>query len=70
LLRAGLEDATAAAKACPGFMIAVIGFFVLLLAPGAAAALTGFLLIGLGASNIVPVYFRRAGSRWRSRPSP
>lgn len=26
-------------------------------------ALTGFILIGLGASNIVPVYFRRAGSQ-------
>jgi predicted MFS family arabinose efflux permease len=46
-----------------GGLIAVIGFVVLLLAPGAAAALTGFLLIGLGASNIVPVYFRRAGSQ-------
>jgi predicted MFS family arabinose efflux permease len=46
-----------------GGLIAVAGFVVLLLAPGAAAALIGFLLIGLGASNVVPVYFRRAGSQ-------
>ena len=46
-----------------GGFIAVAGFIVLLTAPVAAAALAGFLLIGLGASNIVPVFFRRAGSQ-------
>jgi len=46
-----------------GGLIAIAGFVVLLAAPGAAAALGGFLLIGLGAANIVPVYFRRAGSQ-------
>lgn len=46
-----------------GGLIAVAGFVVLLTAPIAAAALAGFLLIGLGASNIVPVFFRRAGSQ-------
>jgi predicted MFS family arabinose efflux permease len=46
-----------------GGLIAVAGFVVLLTAPIAAAALAGFVLIGLGASNIVPVFFRRAGSQ-------
>jgi predicted MFS family arabinose efflux permease len=46
-----------------GGLIAVAGFVVLLTAPMAAVALAGFLLIGLGASNIVPVFFRRAGSQ-------
>lgn len=44
-------------------IVAVAGFLVLLTASVAALALTGFLLIGLGASNIVPVLFRRAGSQ-------
>ncbi|PZR00336.1 MAG: MFS transporter [Cereibacter sphaeroides] len=44
-----------------GGMITVLGFAVLLTAPQAFLALTGFLLIGLGASNIVPVLFRQAG---------
>lgn len=46
-----------------GGLIAVAGFVVLLTAPIAAVALAGFMLIGLGASNIVPVFFRRAGSQ-------
>jgi hypothetical protein len=36
------------------------GFVVLLTAPVVAVAVAGFLLIGLGASNLVPVLFRRA----------
>ena len=40
--------------------IAIAGFVVLLTAPVAAVAIGGFLLIGLGASNLVPVLFRRA----------
>lgn len=43
-----------------GSLIAIAGFAVLLTAPVAAVAIGGFLLIGLGASNLVPVLFRRA----------
>ena len=46
-----------------GGVVAIGGFCVLLMAPVAAVALTGFVLIGLGAANIVPVLFRRAGSQ-------
>lgn len=46
-----------------GGVVAIAGFVVLLLAPIAALALVGFVLIGLGAANIVPVLFRRAGSQ-------
>lgn len=51
-----------------GGLLAVAGFVVLLAAPAAGVAMTGFLLIGLGASNIVPVLFRRAGAQ-RAMPS-
>jgi hypothetical protein len=51
-----------------GGLIAIAGFVVLLTAPFAAIAMAGFLLIGLGASNVVPVLFRRAGSQ-RAMPS-
>lgn len=44
-------------------ILAVAGFVVLLTAPVAALAMAGFPLIGLGASNIVPVLFRTAGSQ-------
>ncbi|OSI62539.1 MFS transporter [Bradyrhizobium canariense] len=43
-----------------GSLIAIAGFVVLLTAPVVAVAIGGFLLIGLGASNLVPVLFRRA----------
>ncbi len=46
-----------------GGLLAVAGFVVLLTAPVAAMALSGFVLIGLGASNIVPVLFRLAGAQ-------
>jgi predicted MFS family arabinose efflux permease len=46
-----------------GGLVAVAGFVVLLTAPFAPLALVGFLLIGLGASNIVPVLFRKAGAQ-------
>ncbi|MGI2035801.1 MFS transporter [Rhizobium panacihumi] len=46
-----------------GGIVAIAGFAVLLAAPGTVLAMSGFLLIGLGASNIVPVLFRRAGSQ-------
>lgn len=46
-----------------GGLVAVAGFFVLLLSPIAILAMSGFLLIGLGASNIVPVLFRKGGTQ-------
>jgi predicted MFS family arabinose efflux permease len=46
-----------------GGLAAVAGFVVLLVAPVAVIGLAGFLLIGLGASNLVPVLFRRAGTQ-------
>jgi predicted MFS family arabinose efflux permease len=46
-----------------GGLANIAGYLVLLLAPAAPAAMTGFLLIGLGASNLVPVLFRRAGTQ-------
>jgi predicted MFS family arabinose efflux permease len=46
-----------------GGLVAIAGFAVLLVAPVAAIAVAGFVLIGLGAANIVPVLFRRAGSQ-------
>jgi predicted MFS family arabinose efflux permease len=46
-----------------GSLLAIAGFAVLLLAPVAAIAMAGFLLIGLGASNLVPILFRRAGKQ-------
>lgn len=46
-----------------GGLLAVAGFVVLLTVPAAAVALSGFVLIGLGASNIVPVLFRLAGTQ-------
>jgi len=51
-----------------GGALAVAGFVALLTAP-APLALAGFLLIGLGASNIVPVLFRRAGSQTSMPPA-
>lgn len=46
-----------------GGAIALAGFAVLLTAATGAIALLGFVLIGLGCSNIVPVLFRRAASQ-------
>lgn len=51
-----------------GGVVATAGFVVLLTAPLAVIAMAGFLLIGLGASNVVPVLFRQAGSQ-RAMPS-
>jgi predicted MFS family arabinose efflux permease len=46
-----------------GGVVAIAGFFVLLLAPVATLALAGCVLIGLGAANVVPVLFRSAGNQ-------
>jgi predicted MFS family arabinose efflux permease len=51
-----------------GGLLATAGFVILLTAPMSAIAMAGFLLIGLGASNIVPILFRRAGSQ-KAMPS-
>jgi len=52
-----------------GGLVAIAGFALLLTVPVAPLALSGFLLIGLGASNIVPVLFRRAGSQTSMPPA-
>lgn len=46
-----------------GGLLAIAGYVVLLTAPVATVAFAGFLLIGLGASNTVPVLFRQAGAQ-------
>lgn len=46
-----------------GGLLAVSGFAAALLSPASIPALFGFALIGLGASNIVPVLFRKGGSQ-------
>ena len=45
-----------------GGIAALAGFVVLLFAGRLEIALAGFMLIGLGASNVVPVLFRRSGA--------
>jgi predicted MFS family arabinose efflux permease len=52
-----------------GGLLAVAGFVVLLVAPVGPAAMAGFLLIGLGASNIVPVLFSAAGKQKTMPPA-
>jgi len=44
-----------------GGVVTIAGFAVLLLSPATVPAIGGFLLIGLGASNIVPVLFSATG---------
>ncbi|SFB23121.1 Fucose permease [Collimonas sp. OK607] len=46
-----------------GGLFAAGGFFVAIFAPTASIALLGFVLVGLGASNIVPILFSAAGSQ-------
>ncbi|MDD1449980.1 MFS transporter [Sphingomonas sp. H160509] len=46
-----------------GGLLSIVGYGVMLLAPIASVALLGFLLIGLGASNVVPILFRQAGAQ-------
>ena len=49
-------------------LAAIAGFALLLTAPIPAVAMSGFLLIGLGASNVVPVLIRGAGAQ-RAMPA-
>lgn len=51
-----------------GGVIAIGGMFLVLSTSITVAAMAGFILIGAGASNIVPVLFRLAGSQ-RAMPS-
>jgi MFS family permease len=48
-------------------VLATVGCVLVAISPGAAAALSGFILIGLGVSVVVPLVFAAAG---RSGPSP
>jgi predicted MFS family arabinose efflux permease len=48
-----------------GGLLTLVGHAVMLLASSVPVVLLGFLLIGLGASNIVPVLFRQAGAQTR-----
>jgi predicted MFS family arabinose efflux permease len=51
-----------------GGLATIAGFALLLAAPTPPVALSGFLMIGLGASNVVPVLFRGAGAQ-RAMPA-
>ena len=46
-----------------GSIVAITGFVLVASASRAAVAMMGFVLIGAGASNIVPVIFRRTGAQ-------
>ncbi|KAA6439424.1 MFS transporter [Dyadobacter flavalbus] len=45
-----------------GTMLAGSGFLLAVLVPSSLAAIAGFVLVGLGAANVVPVFFTAAGS--------
>lgn len=44
-----------------GTLLAGTGFLVAVLIPSSIAALLGFVLVGLGAANVVPIFFTAAG---------
>jgi predicted MFS family arabinose efflux permease len=44
-----------------GTFVAGAGFLLAVLVPWAPAALIGFILVGLGAANVVPIFFTAAG---------
>jgi MFS family permease len=52
-----------------GGLLAVAGFVVLLAVPLRPLAMAGFLLIGLGAANLVPVLFSAAGRQHTMPPA-
>ncbi|MCF0054978.1 MFS transporter [Dyadobacter sp. CY356] len=45
-----------------GALVAAAGYFIAVLIPWPGAALIGFALVGLGAANVVPVFFTAAGN--------
>ncbi|KAF1005784.1 MAG: Inner membrane protein YbjJ [Luteibacter sp.] len=51
-----------------GSALAAAGFVIVTTVPWGAAALVGFVLVGLGASNIVPVLFSAAGRQKGTSP--
>lgn len=51
-----------------GAAISAMGLLIAVLLPWQSASLTGFVLIGIGASNIVPVLFTAAGKADRTSP--
>ncbi|HTX50057.1 MAG TPA: MFS transporter [Caulobacteraceae bacterium] len=52
-----------------GALTAVSGFLIVLCCPLAPVAIGGFLLVGLGAANIVPVLFSAAGRQRNMAPT-
>jgi len=52
-----------------GGLVAIAGFVTILAVPIVPIALAGFVLIGFGASNIVPILFRRAGNQTGMPPA-
>ncbi|WP_179480375.1 MFS transporter [Rhodanobacter sp. K2T2] len=52
-----------------GAALAAIGFLIAALLPWKATALLGFVLVGLGAANVVPVMFSAAGRLPASAPA-
>ncbi|WFS04304.1 MFS transporter (plasmid) [Rhizobium tumorigenes] len=52
-----------------GGLISALGFLLAVIAPNQPLAFAGFLLVGLGASNIVPVLFTAAGRQALMPPS-
>jgi hypothetical protein len=44
-----------------GTLLAGAGFIVAVTVPSAIAALLGFVMVGLGAANVVPIFFTAAG---------
>ncbi|SMQ58655.1 Sugar phosphate permease [Devosia lucknowensis] len=52
-----------------GGLVAAAGFLLAVFAPAQPLAFAGFLLVGIGASNIVPVLFTAAGNQTRMPPS-
>lgn len=45
-----------------GALISSAGFFIATCIPSQAAALIGFIMVGLGAANVVPIFFTAAGN--------
>lgn len=45
-----------------GSLLAALGFLIVVLAPGIAIAVTGYILIGFGCCSIVPILFRAAAN--------
>lgn len=45
-----------------GALISSAGFFIATCIPSQAAAIIGFIMVGLGAANVVPIFFTAAGN--------